>query len=704
MSMLQPRRLLTDSHLFFALKIAVTMVGVLLPGWLLGMTHESVILSLGVVAGAIAEPDDSLSGRIKNLLMTLGCFLIATFSVQYLYPYPPAFALGLFTSTVGFIMLGALGPRYAAISFGSLLVAIYAMLGASQAPTPWYLPLWLCLGAMWYGLVSVIWLHFHPYKSLHEQLSQVYFALGRYFETKSGLFSQPVANFPQLRHQLSVVNIGSVTSLNQVKIMLQRRLGNRVPPHLSRLLQLYLLAQEIHEKITSSHYLYERLEQEMANAAILDGFAETLEQLGQACRQLGFAILMHRSFTLTRSPRWALQALADQLQLHRQQHQQQDPLHNSLSFLHQNLTSIGELLMEAGRISGQMDAPFTEPTPPQLPRESQPDLRGLPGHFTPDSPLFRHAIRMGVCLVSAYGLLLLFPIHQGFWVLLTCLFVCQSSYTATRTRLVERILGTLLGLVLGLGLLWLAPGPHGQLLIMGIAAVLFFAQLRSNYSAAVTFITLYAVTAFGLLGVEGSTILLPRLIDTLLGGLLSYLAVTFIWPDWSFRRLPALLAASLGSTAHYFTQVRHTLAGEHDALAYRIARRRAHQADCALAQAWQQILVEPKPGRRLLRLSVALTQRSHALISYVSTLGAHRQRLQLPPDNPWLQLGDEIERVLRCAAQGQQGELIHLPAPQDDSALTPAERLLAQEMGLIAEVANELLRLSWLMGHQKETP
>ena len=155
-------------------------------------------------------------------------------------------------------------------------------------------------------------------------------------------------------------------------------------------------------------------------------------------------------------------------------------------------------------------------------------------------------------MVCAYALLQLFHIQQGFWVLLTCLFVCQSSYTATRRRLFERIGGTLIGLLLGIPLLWLAPSTNGQLLVLLAAAVAFFAQLRSNYSAAVTFITLYALTAFGLLGLGGSTILLPRLVDTLIGSLLSFAVVSLLWPDWQSRRLPGLLAQSLQANRHYF--------------------------------------------------------------------------------------------------------------------------------------------------------
>ena len=87
------------------------------------------------------------------------------------------------------------------------------------------------------------------------------------------------------------------------------------------------------------------------------------------------------------------------------------------------------------------------------------------------------------------------------------MYAIRSYYA--RQRLFQRIAGTCTGLVLSLPLIWFSPTPENQLILMALAAILFFAQLRSNYSAAVIFITLYAMTAFGLLGVEEKSIIMP---------------------------------------------------------------------------------------------------------------------------------------------------------------------------------------------------
>ena len=256
------QRFITDTHVFFALKVACALVGVLLPGLYLGMTHESVAMSLGIVAGAIAEPDDSPAGRVKSLLLTLICFWIATLSVQLLYPYPWLFAAGLFCSSFFFIMLGGLGKRYSSISFGSLLVAVYSMMGAAQAPDIWFQPIWLCTGALWYGFTSLIWLKITPNKPLREQLAQSCFCLARYCTQKAWLFPSSADDQPSIHQRLAILNVDCMTSINQSQEMIVRRL--KTPDsELLQLLALHKITEQIHERITSSHYLYNRLKDDV---------------------------------------------------------------------------------------------------------------------------------------------------------------------------------------------------------------------------------------------------------------------------------------------------------------------------------------------------------------------------------------------------------------------------------------------------------
>ena len=69
---------------------------------------------------------------------------------------------------------------------------------------------------------------------------------------------------------------------------------------------------------------------------------------------------------------------------------------------------------------------------------------------------------MALALTAGYGVLHWIHPTQGYWILLTTVFVCQPNYGATRLRLVQRILGTVVGLVIGWALIDLFPSPLVQ--------------------------------------------------------------------------------------------------------------------------------------------------------------------------------------------------------------------------------------------------
>lgn len=700
------QRFITDTHVFFALKVSCALAVVLLPGLYLDMIHETVAMSLGIVAGAIAEPDDSLSGRIKSLLLTLACFWIATLSVQLLFPYPWLFAAGLFCSTWFFIMLGGLGKRYSSISFGSLLVAVYSMMGAAQAPTIWFQPVWLCTGALWYGFISLCWLRATPNKPLREQLAQTCFSLARYCTQKAWLFPSSADEQPSIHQKLAILNVDCMASINLCQEMIARR-TEHPDQELQQLIALQAINEQIHERITSSHYLYNRLKEDVHSNRLLDGFREQLRQLGSAVQQLGYATLMNNHYEVSPGLLWGMQALGDQLQFSHEKTPFSASTVNALRFLQKNLQEIVTLLDHADETINASVKQQNKSHKTNVKSDAISAVQQIWSHLSFKSPLFRHACRMSLCLVTGYGLLALFDIKQGFWVLLTCLFVCQSSYTATRRRLFQRIAGTCCGLLLSLPLLWFSPTPGVQLILMAIAAILFFAQLRSNYSLAVIFITLYAMTAFGLLGVEEKSIILPRFVDTLLGSILSFGAVTLLWPEWQFQRIPELLAKATRCNSEYMKAIVSALQTSNQDSSFNQKRIAAHHADSALAQAWVNMQTDPKQQRRYTKLCAALIYRNHSLLSYVSALGIHQELHGSLFEPQLIRYADFLFQALEESVTALSGKNNDSPIdlsslsimPSIDTEANADQRagLIQQEMNLIGIMTGEILKLSRLL-------
>ena len=276
------------------------------------------------------------------------------------------------------------------------------------------------------------------------------------------------------------------------------------------------------------------------------------------------------------------------------------------------------------------DHPLTE-RPVELAKVAHqafwPKLKAL---LHPDALLFRHCMRLCTCFALGYAVICYFELTRGYWILLTILFVCQPSFSATRQRLVQRTLGTVVGILVAVPLLAIFPELGVQLIILLVCALVFFTQVKVHYSWAVGFVTLFVLLAFNLQGGASELVWQPRLVDTLLGCGLAFGAVWCIWPDWQQRHLPRLLADAMDANASYLAAIATQFSeGRVEDLDYRLPRKQAHLADNQLALAWQHIRVEPV-AKYWLNVCFDIAYRNHALLSYLSALGAHRsQSLQL---------------------------------------------------------------------------
>ena len=669
------RKLIADSNIHSGLRVLIAMaltfipalISSLLPFFTQNSLHLSISLCLGVMASAIVETDGNYKSRGKFIAIIALCFFIASSSVVLLMPFPALFALGLFISSFTFMMLAVLGTHYNKMGFGAILIAIYTMIG-HQIGVAWYeQPLLLSLGVLWYGLFSIIWNFYSPYSSLREQLAQLFFALSRYQQQKSKLFNEKEGASREgifaVRQTLAIQNISIVARLEQSQRIIQSRFQvTQKQPELCKLNAYYFIAEQIHERICASQYLYSQLESVFGESQILEGFHQLLLQLSEDCYQLGVAINDKKRYRHSRRLTWTNNALADQLYLLKQKlhvaGNNSEAMH-ALQAVYENIHGIDNLLVNIHQ-QQCTDTPIIALDEAQ--QLTRPVFKTLIGAMSATNPIFKHALRISVSLSIAFVLQHLLQLPQGFWLLQTVLFVCQPSFSETRKRLIQRSVGTLLGILLGYPIIMLIDGTFPQVLLLIFSAFLFFNYLRTNYGVAVIFITLFVMFLFNLLNGTGMEILPARIAETLLGCALSILVITFIFPDWQFQRFPTLVNQLLVLSSRYFKLVSQQYQhGRSENKNYRIVRFNTFKSDAALTSAWQSMLFEPSSKQKLTKEVYALVNRCDALVSYIAALASHRNKM----DN------FENEKLLQdlMTATDKQISLAYNPVPMDNAAL-----------------------------------
>ncbi|MGK5734790.1 YccS family putative transporter [Acinetobacter junii] len=705
------KQLTYNTTFMYNVRMLIAFVGTAFVPYLLDFQLATIPLTLGVVAAGISDIDDRFSVRIMNLIYTYIGFFITAASVQLLFPYPFAFAFGLIASCIGWILLGSLGRRYATIAYGCLVVSVYTMLGVHLFED-WYLqPALLVIGAAWYGLISTISFLLFPVRQLQDQLSASYNALGSFLYAKSNLFDvdMTASSYQQSMIDLALENGKLITLFNNLRVALVTRLkGDRGQKDTRRSLQYYFVAQDIHERADSAHIDYQKLAKLFQHSDILFRFQRILTIQGKACQDLAQCILNRTRYTHNKRFQHSFENLRLSLEKLREDNIYDQVRVNALFALYQNLKSIDAQLqnLETERDLQLINAQQTEH---QLKDD---DLKGwndifvrVKQHLTPESVLFRHAVRLSIVLFIGYIFIQVTNIAYGYWILLTALFVCQPNFNATKRRLYLRIVGTLIGIIVGLAIIYFIPSLEGQLVMLVLSGVLFFELRSKQYAQATAFITILALINFNL---DGSAFAagFPRFIDTLIGCALAWFGVSFIWPDWKFRRLPRTIQRSIEAQCNYLSEVvQQYHEGKNNALNYRVVRRAAHNTDAEVASLISTLATEPHIDPTQKSLAFEFLCLSHTFLSYIAALGAHRAQIH---DQEVLALLDQAlddikgtllrDEVPDLSAQNMLQTIRQRLSTHDEG--DPKSLIILQQLSLMFGILTRLSMLKQSLSHE----
>ena len=697
----------SNSTLIYCVQIFIVLTGTTLG--LLFLGHEKLIVpvTLGAIATALTDFDDRLSIRLRNLAYVCVLFFSVSSILDFLYPYKLIFILYLSLSSAAFMLLGALGQRYATISFGTVLLSIYTMFGLGEYST-WYLqPSYFVLGTLWYGLTSIVFYLLKPTQAVQDNLAHCFNEISALLFAKAKLFDPDNSdNVEQLLYDLSLQNSQVVQRLNSSKASLITRLkAARANKNTIYWLNLYFFAQDIHEQATSNYLHYEKIQQNFSRTDLIYRFQKNIRLQAQNCQKLADAILNHQAFQLPHADQ-ALNHLRDSLQDWIGQNPHNLEVKNLTLVLH-NLTSVQQqfahIAIEQNHFQNQYAQSLSEPQDNLNLLDD--DIHGvhdlwlkLQQHLSPQSALFRHAVRIAFVFAVGYAISLLPFAKNGYWILLTSLFVCQISYFATKSRLKMRTLGTILGVILGIPLLYFVPSIEGQLILTIICGVYFFYLRSKKYAIATLMATLMVLLIFNLKG-AGYAIILPRIIDTLIGCGLAWFAVSFIWPDWNFRNISNTIKKSTQASLDYYAAiVAQYQNGKSNSTDYRAARRYAHNAQIELTSMISSLSTEPNPKQKLIHTAFRYLVYSHSQLSYVSALGSHREQvtdLQLLDLMHWCQ-GTLHEVLIQQQPLNRSvidEKLAEIESLSRQHSLSDNLLLALKQISLLLETLPELIQL-----------
>lgn len=276
----------------------------------------------------------------------------------------------------------------------------------------------------------------------------------------------------------------------------------------------------------------------------------------------------------------------------------------------------------------------------------------LKNNWTFESINFTAAMRLATVTTFAMWVSILLHWHHGYWIALTVLFVLQPDYGGTIQKAIQRIGGTILGVILATPIVLQIQDLNLLIIILIILAALTVAFRFVNYAFFMLFLTMLIVVILDLDVAKDWQLAETRVFHTVLGGALVVISY-YLWPIWQKRSLPRRIGILLEKSISYFQTVAAAYQGQaQSAKILDLSRRQAELAsDNALATV-QRMRQEPKRFQGNVVGTTELILNGVSFINGVTTLRQHLQQFQ--PSQTLPGLDEFIEQVTKTFENLQQ--------------------------------------------------
>ncbi|MFD5266619.1 FUSC family protein [Streptomyces sp. NPDC058335] len=296
---------------------------------------------------------------------------------------------------------------------------------------------------------------------------------------------------------------------------------------------------------------------------------------------------------------------------------------------------------------------------------------------------WRYGLRLALCIGLAQVLVSIVTVPRSYWVALTITFVLKPDFGSVFSRALLRALGTVAGLVVAAAVLSQVPRGWWDVPVMLLLAPLIPALTPRGYGYQTAAITPVILLLSDVLNHQGTALLLPRLVDSLIGCAIALVAGYLLWPESWHTRVGDRLADAVADTARYT----ESAFGSHvDPPARARMRRRLYRDLSVIRTEFQRALTEPPPtGAR----AAAWWPLVVAVERIVDATTAARVRVKHGAEPPSEAEITHVARQLRELSDGLRDTDVLYPVRTDltgppDSVLEP----LRQEVAAARTIAS----------------
>ena len=623
------RRFLKSADFAKGLVLALAILSVLGISYSLGKIEIGISLTMGMFISAPANFPGSNRHRINGMLAATVLGVVLTLIINLvdhrLWLLTPVMAILIFLVSY----LSVYGFRASLVSFSGLSAIILSLAHPQTGGDVFVHVAWVGLGGLWYLLFSQlahIWMH----KSHTTQLMAECMELTASYLKTRGEFALNKGDKKELEKKLFELQTTINTkheSLREILLSSRRDSGNSNFTR-RQVLILIELIDILELAIGNLPHVYKMRQSFKKEATELKPFVDLIfsmaEQLSYLSHVLGrkSAVIDH---PITNK---LLQQAKESLREFRKAGYTQEAyeeamlLQNIYDYLQkqaqkiQVIRKVMQNLVEQDQLWSRTKHSSQFITPQDY------DWKTFTENLNFDSPIFKHSLRLTLTVLVGFAIGIIFPFQNAYWILLTITVIMRPGYTLTQERSKHRLYGTLIGAAVAVAVVFTTQNDYIYGLVSVVSFILGFALVQKNYKSSAIFITLNIVMVYSLIRSDPWGAIQFRVLDTLTGAALAFIANAFFWPSWQFLTIREFITESIQANRDFLKAVEKSYREKNNAdPSYKLCRKSAFLAIGNLNAAFQRMTQEPKQQQKNLDRVYEVVVLSNTFLSLTASLG-----------------------------------------------------------------------------------
>jgi uncharacterized membrane protein YccC len=610
--------------------IAVTVPILLSIAW--GYLEIGLALCFGAFWSSPSDVSGNFGHKKYGILFSAALVMVVTFIGGYLkfdtWLLIPV--LGILTFAMAFISV--YGFRASLISFSGLLALVLSFAHEPQGLEIYQYALLTGAGGLWYLFLAVLWYRINPKAQTEELFGETYVLTAEFMEIRGNLVG-PQTDRLELQSRLFEVQsklIEHHETLREI-LLLSRKSSGRCNYQAKRLL-IFVELIDMLETAIANPVNYDKMDILFGHhPEFIENFQKIIFEMARQLRRIAEAGNDQSKFPKNSE---LAQCFSEVRRLvlefgnekHTIEYEGFLMLQNLMEYLESQFEKIKKIKWLLGNPDlGSVD--LVDPSSAKRFVAAQDyDPKLLASNFSFKSTIFRHSLRLAVTVMVGYALGNFFDFQNPYWILLTIIVIMRPSYGLTKSRTKDRIIGTLLGGAIATGFVFLIQNPYLFGALGVVSLVIAFSMVQKNYRAGATFITLTVVFIYAIIRPDVLTVIQYRILDTLIGAGLSFVAMLWILPAWGFMEIREQLEGSVKANRGFLDQIgRYYEQKGKVTTTYKVSRKEAFVETSNLSSAFQRMAQEPVSKQKNLDKIYELVVLNHTFLSSLASFSTYIQ-------------------------------------------------------------------------------